>query len=60
MKNYRIMRFYEDGRNARVMRTGLNEEQAREWCEDEETSSSTAENGRNGCSCEWFDGFERD
>ena len=57
MNDYTIKRFYQDGRNPRIIRTGLTEEQAIEWCNEDDTSSKTHPKGKNGCSCEWFDGF---
>ena len=70
----RIVRFYENlerGTNGRtIIKRGLTEEKAKEWCNDPETSSYTAQPPR-GCGGDpekiakwhkekkhWFDGFE--
>lgn len=45
MKTYKIVRFWKSGRK-RVMRRGLTLEEARSWCQREDT------HGAN-----WFDGF---
>lgn len=65
---YRIVRNYENGRKSRVMRKDLTLEQAREHCEDPETSSRTATKACNGNEARierwhqeqkhWFDGFQ--
>jgi len=55
--DYRIIRFYADGRKNRIMRKGLTQDQAIKHCNREDTSSKTHPNKKNGCSCEWFDGF---
>ena len=57
MKNYAIIRFYSDGRNSRIQKSGLDLKDAQAHCNDPETSSRTSEKGRNGCTCEWFDGW---
>jgi CRISPR/Cas system-associated protein Cas10 (large subunit of type III CRISPR-Cas system) len=56
-KFYEIVRFYSDGRTPKIQRRGLTYEQAKKWCEDPETSSRTHPKGKNGCTCDWFDGF---
>ena len=65
--NYKIVRYYEDGRRPRTIKRGLTLEQARKHCEDPETSSMTAKNACNGNQeainrwhekqKHWFDGF---
>lgn len=66
----RIIRFFEDPeRESKVIKTGLTEEQAKQWCNDPETSSYTAK-APKGCEGNpdkiakwhekkkhWFDGF---
>lgn len=69
-KQYRVVKFYEDGRRRRVIRSGLDLEQARAICNDPETSSYSASRPR-GCANNkeaiarwhknqkhWFYGFE--
>lgn len=58
-KLYKIMRVYEDGRKSRVIAENQTLEQAQKHCKNTETSSRTAEKGKGGCSCEWFDGYTR-
>jgi hypothetical protein len=66
----KIVRFYEDDRPAKIIKTGLTLEQAKAHCNDPETSSYTAKSPR-GCegnekriaewhkkNKHWFDGFE--
>lgn len=68
---YNIVRFYEDGRNRRVVARVYGIKAAKKWCNDPETSSYTAKSPR-GCNGKeekieqwhkekrhWFDGFER-
>lgn len=70
-ESYKIIKFYEDGRN-RVVRRGLTLEQAKQICNDPETSSMTAKKPR-GCANDetqiarwhetqkhWFLGFQRE
>ena len=62
-KTYRIMRVFESG-DFRVIRTGLNLNQAKRYCANPETSSETAtgdfaraftrKHGR------WFDGYDEE
>lgn len=69
MATYKILRFYQDGRRARVQKTGLTLEQAQAWCNDPQTSSRSA---RKPAGCQndlkqiqrwdakqkhWFDGY---
>jgi len=71
MELYNVVRFYQDGRRARVQRRGLTLKQAQEWCNDPETSSHTA---RKPAGCDgnenqinrwtekqkhWFDGYQK-
>lgn len=62
-KNYRIVRFYRDDedRNGTVIKRGLTQEQAQAWCNDPETSSSTATSPKAIAHTEaygpWFDGW---
>ncbi len=60
MDTYSIYRFYSDGRDKRLQKSGLDLEDAQAHCNDSETSSSTAKNGRGGATCDWFDGYEKD
>lgn len=70
-ETYKIIKFYEDGRR-RVIRRGLDLEQARQICNDPETSSMTAKKPL-GCAGDevlierwhdaqkhWFYGFDRE
>lgn len=70
MTTYRIKRFYEDNRPARIIKQGLTIEQAKAHCNDPETSSYTAQPPL-GCGGDedkiaawheqkkhWFDGYE--
>lgn len=70
-ETYKIIKFFEDGRQ-RVIRRGLDLEQARQICNDPETSSMTAKKPR-GCAGNeaqierwhdaqkhWFYGFDRE
>ena len=41
-ETYIIIKFYQDGRKPRTIKTGLTLEQARKYCSDPETSSMTA------------------
>lgn len=55
---YKIIRFFSDDRPAKVIESGLTLELAQAWCNDPETSSSTAQNPeRYGKGVEWFDGY---
>ena len=60
-ESYRIIRMYESGKRSRVLARGMTRAEAEEWCQDPETSSSTAKSpkarvhtARYG---RWFDGF---
>ena len=61
---YKVVRFYFKGREPQVVRQNLTKDEAIEWCNDPETSSSTATNPNaveytkiNG---DWFDGWTVD
>lgn len=66
-KTYKIVRFYQNGRPARVMRRGLTLKQAQDHCNDPETSSETKKTACNGNDKaiarwheqqkHWFDGY---
>jgi hypothetical protein len=60
-KTYKIVRFYKEGHPQKVMKKGLSLEEAKEWCNDDETSSKTCEKPENVKHTEefgdWFDGF---
>ena len=61
---YQIVRFYQNSRiRRRVILTGLTLEEAREHCNDPETSSSTATGSeavaRTRRVGAWFDGYEQ-
>lgn len=51
-RTYKIMRFYEDGRPARVIMGGLTLEQVQSHCSDPKTHKV-----RKDGSVEWFDGY---
>lgn len=70
-KTYKIVRFYEEG-GYKVIKEGLTLDEAKEHCNDPETSSYTAQ-APNGCAEDeelisqwhkehkhWFDGFEEE
>lgn len=66
-KRYKIVRYYQDDRKRRVMRSGLTLNQAQEHCNDPQTSSMTASYACNGNpkaqerwhekNKHWFDGY---
>jgi hypothetical protein len=47
--SYKIVRFFQDGRNRRTIKTGLTLEQAQAHCEREDTAGDG-----------WFDGYTED
>lgn len=57
---YKIIRHYQNG-GKRVIKTGLNLQQAQDWCSDPETISSTATSSRAKARTRrmgpWFDGY---
>jgi hypothetical protein len=59
---YKIIRFFKNGRKARVIKTGLTQEEAQKHCEDPETSSSTATSAKAQRYTKrygpWFDGWD--
>lgn len=67
---YQIVRFYEDDRGRKIIKNNLTLEEAKEWCNDPETSSMTAKDACNGDEemiekwheerKHWFDGFEHE
>ena len=61
MTSYQIRRFYRDDEvlNGRVIRSGLTLEEAREHCNDPETSSNTATDPDLSHG-PWFDGYEQE
>jgi len=56
MDSYRIVRFYADNRERRVLQTGLTLEEAQDHCNDPETSSRTTTTDSEPGT--WFDGYE--
>ncbi len=71
MTTYQIIRFFEDGRKQRIT-SKLSEKQAKDWCNNPETLSYTAQ-PPHGCGSDpeqiaawhkeekhWFDGFEKE
>ena len=58
---YKILRYFSTpGRVAKVRKRGLSIDQARRHCNDPVTSSLTANKGRGGSTCDWFDGFTKE
>ena len=59
---YEIVRFYKDGHEPEVVERGLSRDEAKEYCEDDETSSKTCEKPENVKRTEekgeWFCGFQ--
>ncbi len=47
--SYKIVRFFQDGRNRRTIKTGLTLEEAQAHCEREDTAGEG-----------WFDGYTED
>ena len=58
MSTYKVMRFYADNRERRVLQTGLTLDEAQEHCNDPETSSRTTTTDDDPGT--WFDGYERE
>lgn len=52
IKRYNIIRYYFKGNN-RIKERGLSLEQAREWCNREDTHAKKDKKGHR----DWFDGF---
>jgi hypothetical protein len=62
MKTYRIVRFVLNGKNKTIL-TGLTLNEAKEHCNDAETSSSTCSEAtllNAGIENPWFDGYEEE
>ena len=61
---YKIVRTYQYYRNNRIIKTGLTLEQAKAWCNNPETSSSTATKPQAKRRTErlgaWFDEYEEE
>ena len=59
---YKIIRFYQDSYDRDEVATGLTLEEAKEHCQDEDTSSTTCETpeglARTESRGNWFEGFE--
>lgn len=65
MATYMIRRFFRDGdKNPIVIKRGLTLEQAQEYCNDPETSSSTAQSPQakeyTAKYGPWFDGYDEE
>jgi len=64
-KIYQVVRFYQNDRSSRVQRKNLSLKEARAWCNDPETSSSTKEALQSPKTqarytlnrLHWFDGY---
>jgi len=48
--SYTIMRYYQDGRDSKVIKTGLTLAEAQAWCKREDTHKPG----------EWFDGYTKE
>ena len=62
MATYKIVRmFFDDGIDNIIIKRGLSEDEAKEYCQDPETSSSTCEEkinkDRTALCGAWFCGF---
>lgn len=61
MEEYKIVRYYRDGRESEVIADGLTLDEARSWCSGRESSSRTAElpeNVKRTKECgDWFEGY---
>lgn len=67
---YKIIRYKQNGTQPKTQKTGLTLEQARNYVNDPETSSKTAEKACNGSETKinnwhdkqkhWFDGFVKE
>ena len=64
MSTYAIIRMYRDSSKRDHVFTGLTLEEAREHCQDDQTSSSTCTNdvglARTEMYGPWFDGYEEE
>jgi hypothetical protein len=63
MEFYKIVRMFQSGRKARVIKSGLTLDEAQAHCNDPETSSSTCTGANRKRTTQlygaWFDGYER-
>lgn len=63
-ESYKVIRMYESGRRSQVMARGMTLEEAQAWCNDPETSSSTATSAeakrRTARYGRWFDGYTKE
>ena len=63
-KTYEVIRFFKDTGDRETIKTGLSREEAREHCQDPETSYLTCEEAEGVSRTEkhgpWFDGFEEE
>jgi hypothetical protein len=63
-KKYKIVRIFYEGYPDKTIKRGLSLEEARSWCSDPETSSSTAKSKKAQAIFakygEWYDGFAED
>ena len=50
MQTYKIIRIYKNHNKNKIIRTGLTEDQAREWCSRDDTKKEGV----------WFDGFHKE
>lgn len=61
---YEIVRFYKDGHEQEIVKKGLTRDEAKEYCEDDETSSKTCADPENCTRTEekgeWFCGFREE
>jgi hypothetical protein len=56
---YTIYRYYSDTRPSKIMHRNYTLEKAHAHCSDPITSSKTHPRGRNGVTCDWFDGYNK-
>lgn len=61
---YKIVRGYQNSYKRRTIASGLTLEEAKEWCKDPESSSTTCQKPENRRRTKakgpWFDGFAED
>jgi len=64
MKTYKIIRLYESGKAAEVIKKGLTKEEAKKHCTDDDTSSETCYSTealeRTRAFGRWFDAWEEE
>lgn len=53
MQSYKIVRFFEDGRNSKTINKGLTLEEAQAHCQDPSTRGVMPDGTR------WFDGYTK-